>query len=119
MVFNVIARNHDDHSKNFSFMMNDDGRWSLAPAYDIAYSYKPDSRWIANHWMSLNNKRDNFTRNDFHHLSRLSPRFTTQMIDNTIDETIEHVSRWRELALDQAVPLSLINEVEKNLRLKI
>lgn len=119
MVFNIIARNHDDHSKNFSFMMNDDGRWSLAPAYDIAYSYKPDSCWIANHWMSLNNKRDNFTRNDFHSLSRLSPRFTTQMIDNTINETIEHVSRWRELALEQAVPLSLINEVEKNLRLKI
>ncbi|PSV00740.1 type II toxin-antitoxin system HipA family toxin [Photobacterium kishitanii] len=119
MVFNIIARNHDDHSKNFGFMMDNHGKWSLSPAYDIAYSYKPDSKWVAQHWMSLNGKRDNFTREDFHGLRSLSPIFTKQMIDNTIDETIEHVSQWKKIALEQDVPRTLIGEIEKNLRLKL
>ncbi len=117
MVFNIVSRNHDDHSKNFGFTMSDQGKWSLAPAYDIAYSYKPDSPWVAQHWMTLNGKRDNFTRDDFYGLRQLSPMFTKTMIDNTIDETVEHVSKWRQLATEQDVPKSLIDEVEKNLRL--
>ncbi len=119
MVFNVVARNHDDHSKNFSFIMSDQGKWSLAPAYDIAYSYKPDSEWVAQHWMTLNGKRDNFTREDFYGFRQLSPKFTKQMVNDTIDETIEHVSQWRKIATEQSVPKSLINLVEKNLRLSI
>jgi serine/threonine-protein kinase HipA len=119
MVFNVIARNHDDHSKNFAFVMSDEGKWALAPAYDIAYSYKPGSHWVAQHWMTLNGKRDHFTREDFYGFRKLSPRFTKQMIDATIDETIEHVSQWRKLATEQNVPKSLIHDVEKNLRIHL
>lgn len=119
MVFNIVARNHDDHSKNFGFVMDKKGKWSLAPAYDIAYSYKPDSAWVAQHWMTLNGKRDNFTRDDFYGLRHLSPMFTKQKIDNTLDETIEHVSQWRKLSTEQCVPKTLINEIEKNLRLKL
>lgn len=119
MVFNIVARNHDDHSKNFAFCMDDTGHWTLAPAYDIAYSYKPGSIWVAQHWMTLNGKRDHFTRDDFYSLRSLSPMFSKQMVDRTLDETIEHVSMWRKYATEQNVPVGLVDEVEKNLRLKI
>ncbi|MES9882856.1 MAG: type II toxin-antitoxin system HipA family toxin [Sedimenticola sp.] len=118
MVFNVVSRNHDDHAKNFAFMLSDK-KWELAPAYDLAYSYKPGSKWVNSHWMSLNGKRDDFTRSDFYSLERLSPIFTRAKIDNIIDETITQVSKWRKLATEHEVPKSLIDEIESNLRLAL
>ncbi|HGN0027671.1 TPA: type II toxin-antitoxin system HipA family toxin [Proteus mirabilis] len=118
MTFNIIARNHDDHSKNFAFILKKD-KWSLAPAYDLAYSYKPGSKWVNSHWMSLNGKRDNFTRSDFYSLEKLSPVFNKKKIDDIIDATIEHVSTWRQLAEKCDVPKTLIDEIQENLRLDI
>ena len=118
MTFNIIARNHDDHSKNFAFMLKKD-KWSLAPAYDLAYSYKPGSKWVNSHWMSLNGKRDNFTRSDFYSLDKLSPVFNKKKVDEIIDATIEHVSTWRQLAEEWDVPKTLIDEIQENLRLDI
>ncbi|MDO6682929.1 MULTISPECIES: type II toxin-antitoxin system HipA family toxin [unclassified Oceanobacter] len=118
MTFNIIARNHDDHSKNVAFMLKKD-KWSLAPAYDLAYSYKPGSQWVNSHWMSLNGKRDHFTRSDFHSLEKLSPIFNKRKIDDIIDTTIEHVSTWRQLAQEQEVPKTLIDEIQENLRLDL
>ncbi|MNI39729.1 putative DNA-binding transcriptional regulator [compost metagenome] len=118
MVFNIVARNHDDHAKNFAFILNG-SEWSLAPAYDIAYSYKPGSRWIETHWMRFNGKQDHFTREDFSGLGRLSPLFTESMVNQVIERVIDQVSQWPMLAKEHGVPTSLIKEVEKNLRLKI
>ncbi len=118
MTFNIITRNHDDHSKNFAFMLKKD-KWSLAPAYDLAYSYKPGSKWVNSHWMSLSGKRDNFTRSDFYSLEKLSPIFNKRKIDDIIDTTIEHVSTWRQLAQQWDVPKTLIDEIQENLRLDI
>ena len=118
MTFNIIARNHDDHSKNFAFILKKD-RWSLAPAYDLAYSYKPGSKWVNSHWMSLNGKRDNVTRSDFYILEKLSPIFSKKKVDDIIDATIEHVSTWRQLAEEWDVPKTLIDEIHENLRLDI
>lgn len=118
MVFNIVARNHDDHSKNFSFMLKND-KWMLSPAYDLAYSFKPGSPWVNSHWMSLNGKRESFTRADFYSLEKISPLFSRKKLNKVIDETIEHVSRWAELAREWDVPTSLIEEIEGNLRLDI
>lgn len=118
MIFNIVARNHDDHAKNFAFMLKND-KWSLAPAYDLAYSYKPGSKWVNNHWMSLNGKRDGFTRADFYSLEKLSPIFSKNKIDVIIDETIEHVASWPVLAKEWDVPITLIEEINSNLRLSI
>ncbi|RBO82862.1 type II toxin-antitoxin system HipA family toxin [Marinomonas aquiplantarum] len=118
MVFNIIARNHDDHSKNFAFSLADD-KWSLAPAYDLAYSYKPGSKWVNSHWMSLNGKRDDFSRADFYSLEKLSPLFSKRKIDSIIDETIEQISCWHQLATEWEVPNTLIKEINGNLRLNI
>lgn len=118
MTFNIIARNHDDHSKNIAFILRDK-TWFLGPAYDLAYSYKPGSKWVNSHWMSLNGKRDNFTRDDFYILQKLSPIFSRQKIDKVIDETIEQVSKWELLAKEFDVQPSLIKEIKSNLYLSL
>ena len=119
MVFNVVARNHDDHSKNFGFMLDSQHQWQLAPAYDLAYSYKPGSPWVNSHWMRLNGKRDNFIRKDFYSLEKISPIFTKRKIDYIIEEIKEHVSAWNSLAIEHSVPQSLIELIGSHLRLKI
>lgn len=118
MAFNIVARNHDDHAKNFGFMLLGD-RWGLAPAYDLAYSYKPGSKWVNSHWMSLNGKRDDFVRKDFYSLEKLSPLFSRSFINSILDEIIEKVSGWERLATEAQVPSMLIDEVVQNLRLRI
>lgn len=118
LVFNIVARNHDDHAKNFAFMLVDN-RWTLAPAYDLAYSYKPGSKWVNSHWMSLNGKRDDFTRDDFYSLEKLSPLFRKKKIDAVIDETIERVSQWNTLAKEWQVPRLLREEIAASLRLNL
>ena len=64
MVFNVLSRNQDDHTKNISFLMFPDGKWQLSPAYDITYAYNPDNFWLKAHQMSVNGKRENFSLED-------------------------------------------------------
>lgn len=118
MAFNIVARNHDDHAKNFAFKLTDAG-WELAPAYDVAYSYKPGSRWVNSHWMSLNGKRDNFVRDDFYKLRKLSPLFKKSFVDEILDEVVDKVSRWPELAKQHDVPQGLAVEIAKNQRLAI
>lgn len=118
LVFNIIARNHDDHSKNFSFMLTDN-QWRLSPAYDLAYSYKPGSKWVNSHWMSLNGKRDDFTRDDLYSLETLIPSFSRKKINEVIDKTIDQVSQWSNLAKEHDVPKSLAKEISSNLRLKL
>lgn len=61
MVFNLVARNQDDHVNNIAFLMNQQGEWSLAPAFDVTYSYNPSGPWTGSHQMTLNGKRDGFT----------------------------------------------------------
>ncbi len=119
MVFNIVARNHDDHSKNFGFMLDDQHQWQLAPAYDLTYSYKPESHRVNSHWMKLNGKRDNFTREDFYSIEKLSPIFSKWKIDRIIEETTEHVSRWNDLAAEHNVPHSSLKLIGSNLRLTI
>lgn len=118
MTFNIIARNHDDHSKNFSFILNND-KWSLSPAYDLVYSYKKGSKWVNSHWMSLNGKRDNFTRSDFYSLEKISPLFSKKKIDSIIDKTLFEVLKWREIASTNEVPDSLVDAIESNHRINI
>ena len=63
-IFNVLARNQDDHVKNISFLMDHSGQWALSPAYDITYAYNPAGRWTHDHQMSLAGRRNDFDRDD-------------------------------------------------------
>src|SRR3546814_20528397 len=65
MVFNIVARNQDDHVKNIAFLMDKRGRWSLSPAFDLTYSYNPSGTWPARHPMPLNGQLDDFPMDDF------------------------------------------------------
>lgn len=112
MVFNVVARNHDDHTKNHSFLMDRRGRWSLAPAYDLCYSYSPEGRWTSVHQMCINGKRDNFTWDD---LSVTGKRMDINQPDNIIAGIVDVVSRWRDYAKDCGVHVNHAVLIEKNL----
>ena len=112
MVFNVVARNNDDHTKNFSFLMDNNGRWRLAPAYDLCYSYNPDSRWVSRHQLSLNGKQDDFTRND---LLVVGEKMGIRQCGEIIDEIVDVVAQWKRFATDCGVRDSHISEIDKNL----
>ncbi len=119
MVFNVIARNHDDHSKNIGFVLDSmQGSWRLAPAFDLAYSYKKDSPWVNAHQMSLNGKRDNFNRNDLLAVADLIGNFK-QQAKQIIDQVQEVVSRWSDYANTAGVFDSLAAEIKRNQRLNL
>jgi serine/threonine-protein kinase HipA len=64
MVFNVLARNCDDHTKNFAFRLQQGGKWELAPAYDICHAYAPNHQWVSQHALSINGKHTAITRKD-------------------------------------------------------
>lgn len=119
MVFNVVARNHDDHTKNTAFLVDDDFRWLLAPAYDVAYSYKPGSPWVDQHQMTIAGKRDHFTRDDLLSVSTLITRFSEKKANAIIDEIIGEVKRWPEVAEENGVFPALRDEITRNLVLEI
>jgi serine/threonine-protein kinase HipA len=116
MVFNVVARNHDDHTKNFGFVFNHSDGWRLAPAFDVAYSYKPDSPWVNSHQLSINGKRDHFERADLLAVASSNMQSDAR---NIIDRVIEVVSDWRNYAKKAAVFPKLSQRIEENLRLSI
>ena len=97
MVFNIVARNQDDHVKNIAFLMDKKGQWSLAPAFDVTYSYNPAGAWTATHQMTLNGKRDDFTMRDFEACAKaaLMKRGRAATI---IEEVQAAVNRWPEFA---------------------
>lgn len=112
MVFNVLARNCDDHTKNFSFRLKKDGIWELAPAYDLCHAYKPDSRWVSQHALSIQGKRTDFNKND---LLEVGESIKCKKAASIIDEIGAIVSRWKSFADEVEVALTLRDEIEKTL----
>lgn len=115
MAFNVIARNHDDHTKNFSFLMDNNGQWSFAPAYDICYSYNPSGRWTRRHQLSLNSKTEDFTRED---LLSVAQNIGIRDANHIIDEVLSTVASWSDTAKDCGVRPEHIEAISKTLLLK-
>jgi len=103
MVFNVVALNQDDHTKNISFLMNRAGKWKLSPAYDVTYAYNPENRWIFQHQMSVNGKRQNIQRAD---LINVAKNMTIKKPNSIIDEVLATVHKWKEFAVIAGIPLS-------------
>lgn len=95
MIFNVITRNQDDHTKNISFLMDNSGEWHLSPAYDVTYSHNPAGHWTNQHQMSINGKRDDFKRNDF---KIVGDSIGIKNTDEIIDQIIDVVSQWTQYA---------------------
>ena len=116
MVFNVIARNQDDHTKNISFLMDKSGRWSLSPAYDMSWSYNPKGAWTSKHQMSINGKWDDITRAD---LLTLAKNVNIKQADAIIEQVKDGVSRWRIFATQYGIPYEMVKTIDSTLLLGI
>ena len=114
MVFNVMARNCDDHTKNFSFSMNKTGKWKLAPAFDVCHAYRPGSTWVSQHSLSINGKRQNITRDD---LLAVAKNMNIKKAAAIIKQINAVISRWNDFADQTNVNHDLKNAISKTLLL--
>ncbi len=115
-LFNVVARNHDDHVKNFSFLMDRDGEWRISPAYDLTFQYKAGGTWTDVHQSSINGKFDQFTRNDLLGLGRT---FGVKRADHILEEVIAAVAQWSKFAAETDIPETEIEYINNNLRVEL
>ncbi len=100
MVFNVLARNCDDHTKNFSFRMKQGEDWTLTPAYDICYAYDPKSVWVSQHALSLNGKRKGQTKDDFLSIAK---SMNIKKANSIIQQIFDKILNWKKYADEVAV----------------
>ena len=112
LVFNVVVRNQDDHTKNISFLMGENGKWRLSPAYDMGYAYKPNGGWTATHQMSVNGKFDEITRKDLLVLAEANNIKGAGMV---IDEVCEAATHWGQIAQECGVPQKKVKAIETNM----
>jgi serine/threonine-protein kinase HipA len=112
MVLNVIARNCDDHTKNFSFRLKREGKWELAPAYDVCHAYKPDHRWVSQQALSINGKRTDITKED---LLAVGRSIKNKKGENIIEEINDTVIQWKKFADDVNVLPELRDEIGRTL----
>lgn len=108
MVFNVMARNCDDHTKNFSFRLKKGGRWELAPAYDVCHAYKPHHQWVSQHALSINGKRTGIAKSD---LMIIGKSIQCKHAAYIIDEIEAVVFNWKKYAHQTGVPVKLRDEI--------
>lgn len=112
MVFNVIARNCDDHTKNFSFLLKKEGKWELAPAYDVCHAFRPGSEWVSQHALSINGKRKDITKAD---LLVVGKSINSKKASEIIDEINYTVNQWKTFANGVNVKTYLRDEIAKTL----
>ncbi len=114
MAFNVMARNCDDHTKNFSFIMNQAGDWRLAPAFDICHAYRPNSIWVSQHALSVNGKRNNISKDDLLILAKNMNIKKAPAILNQINSTVKS---WKDFATETKVKPKLRDAIGETLLL--
>jgi serine/threonine-protein kinase HipA len=118
MLFNVVARNQDDHVKNIAFLMDRQGTWSLAPAYDLTWAWKPGNVWLDSHQMSINGKRDGFTRADLREVARVAgiKQGRTEVI---LEQVSNAVAGWRAIAATVGVEEQMAEQIARSHRLQL
>lgn len=118
MVFNLSARNQDDHVKNIAFLMDRQGQWSLSPAFDVTWSFNPQGDWTASHQMSVNGKRDQFSRGDLEAVGRTAQLKRGRAL-TIADEVIPAVRDWPRFAAEAGVPETTWSEIQRSHRLNL
>ena len=109
MVFNVVACNQDDHTKNISFLMDQTGKWSLSPAYDMSWAYNSNGVWTQTHQMSIRGKQKDITREDLLEVAR---QMNIKHAIELIDQVVEAVSQWQQLASQYTIPQDVIKYIQ-------
>lgn len=118
MTFNIIARNQDDHVKNIAFLMDQAGHWSLAPAFDVTYSYNPSGDWTATHQMTMNGKRDGFTLADFRACAK-NTMMKRGRAEAIVEEVRAAVAKWPDYAEQAQVLKDRRKQIQRVLRLDL
>ena len=118
MTFNILARNQDDHVKNIAFLMDKKGKWSLAPAFDVAYSFNPSGVWTSSHQMTMNGKRDGFLMSDFKACGD-AVSLKRGRAESIVREVRKAVENWPEFADTAKVTQSWKMQIQENLRLEL
>ena len=117
-VFNVVARNQDDHVKNISFLMDRSGAWRLSPAYDMAYSYNPSGSWTRDHQMSLAGKRNDFTHGDLMVFAS-NVGLKSNKANQAIEDIVDAVEKWQKFAEQAGVDQSDVTRIKKTFRMNL
>src|SRR5680860_7468 len=112
MVFNVLAKNCDDHTKNFAFRLKKDQRWEITPAYDVCHAYKPEHRWVSEHALSINGKRTGITKDD---LVMVAKSMNIKRADAIIEDISKKVATWDVYAEITKVSPELKNAIKETL----
>ncbi|PKQ46162.1 type II toxin-antitoxin system HipA family toxin [Confluentibacter flavum] len=112
MVFNVIAKNCDDHTKNTAFRLKQGGDWELAPAYDVCHAYRPESIWVSQHALSLNGKRKDFEKHD---LISFAKAMNIKKPEHIITQIHNTVQRWNDYADEVNVNVKLRDSIKQTL----
>lgn len=112
MVFNVLARNCDDHTKNFAFLMDQSGRWRLSPAYDICHAYRPGSLWVSSQSLQVNGKREGITNDDF---LEIAQKMNIRKPQEKIDRVSNAIKRWKDFAEEIKVEPKLRDSIQVTL----
>lgn len=116
MLFNEFAKNYDDHTKNIAFLMDKQGVWSLAPAYDMTFSYRKGSPWVSAHQMLINGKADEITLNDL--LAVADKAGIKQSNAKSCIEQVQNVvSDWNRFANEAELSINQTEFVKKILDL--
>jgi serine/threonine-protein kinase HipA len=110
MVFNVVAKNCDDHTKNVSFVMNRDGQWSLSPAYDISYAHDPQGRWCFQHQMSINGKFADFNFDDLEKVGKMQG---IKKYKSIIAQICDTVNKWPDYAKTAGIEKKIYASIGK------
>jgi serine/threonine-protein kinase HipA len=118
MVFNVVARNQDDHVKNIAFLMDRAGQWSLSPAFDVMWAFNPTGDWTSQHQMSLNGKRDGFTLADLDAVASTAAMRRGRAAEIHA-EVREAVAAWPEVAAEVGVPEAMSARIAQTHRLAL
>lgn len=109
MVFNVVACNQDDHTKNISFLMDQTGKWSLSPAYDMSWAYNSNGIWTQTHQMSIRGKQKDITREDLLEVAR---QMNIKRPNELIDQVVDAVGQWQQLAMQYPIPQEIIDYIQ-------
>jgi serine/threonine-protein kinase HipA len=112
MVFNVMSRNCDDHTKNFSFRLRAGHPWELSPAYDITFAHNPAGEWTHQHLMSINGKFKDFVLADF---MAIADRFGVGTAKSVIAEIRQAVELWPSFAEKAGLSLPLSDDIKAQL----
>lgn len=117
MLFNVVARNQDDHPKNISFLMNKQGDWRLSPAYDVSFAFNPTGEYTSRHQMSISGKLDGFTADDLQQVADRAGLVRGRW-RSMLDRVVESTESWPEIASDAEVPAERAAAIQNVFRLK-